>query len=287
MQTLRTAIRWKFGTHIKQRSIMLRCFRKAQPPRIGGFASNMMLPGCIPALSRALQMLESNRLGSDPSSSISLFPVRMHLLGWPGFLVRRSSSHAPTGVAWLLSTTKVRFLPWAFLMGAVLYCRVSSEGQIERNVANLPTQEKKCREHCKRSKLTVLKVFVDAGESARTADRPQLHALLDYCRDHKGKVSHVIVADLSRLARNVGDQNLITSRLNNLGILLQSVDEPHAADHTATGKLTSNMLGSLNQYYSDVLSERVRYRMREAVKSPRVSVSAAKVWNRTSCSFWR
>jgi site-specific DNA recombinase len=155
------------------------------------------------------------------------------------------------------------------MAGACIYVRVSGEGQIERNAANLPTQEKKCRDHCKRNGLPLLKVFVEPGESARTADRPQLHAMLEYCRDHKGKVSHVIVADLSRLARNVGDQNLITSRLNNLGILLQSVDEPNAGDGTATGALTGNMLGALNQYYSDVLSERVRYRMREAVKSGR------------------
>jgi len=83
---------------------------------------------------------------------------------------------------------------------AVIYCRVSSEDQIERNVLNLPTQERKCRKHCEHNEWSVLRVFTDAGESARTADRPQLQEMLAFYRQNKGKVTHVVVADLSRLA---------------------------------------------------------------------------------------
>jgi DNA invertase Pin-like site-specific DNA recombinase len=79
---------------------------------------------------------------------------------------------------------------------AVIYCRVSCEDQIERNALNLPTQERKCRKHCEQQSWTVLRVFTDAGESARTADRPQLQEMLAFCRLNKGKVTHVVVADL-------------------------------------------------------------------------------------------
>jgi len=65
---------------------------------------------------------------------------------------------------------------------------------------NLPTQERKCRKHCEHNEWSVLRVFTDAGESARTADRPQLQEMLAFCRQNKGKVTHVVVADLSRLA---------------------------------------------------------------------------------------
>jgi hypothetical protein len=41
------------------------------------------------------------------------------------------------------------------MAGACIYVRVSSEGQIERSAANLPTPEKKCRDHCKRNSLPV------------------------------------------------------------------------------------------------------------------------------------
>ena len=151
--------------------------------------------------------------------------------------------------------------------GAVLYTRISDEEQGRRNAANIPTQTKKARDHCDRLSLPVLKVFIDE-ESARTTDRPNLQKLLDYCREHRGKVSHVIVADLSRLARNVADQGMLIGRLADMGVTLLSVDEPHI-DRTAAGKLSANLLGSVNQFYSDVLSERVRYRMGEAVKAGR------------------
>jgi DNA invertase Pin-like site-specific DNA recombinase len=151
--------------------------------------------------------------------------------------------------------------------GALLYVRVSTEEQQRRNVANLPTQEKKASEHSARLGIPILKVFVDE-ESARTPERAGLQKLLDYCREHRGKVSHVIVADLSRLARNVADQGMLISRLADMGVQLLSVDEPHI-DRTAAGKLSANLLGSVNQFYSDVLSERVRYRMAEAVKAGR------------------
>lgn len=81
-------------------------------------------------------------------------------------------------------------------------------------------------------------------------------------------MSHVIVTDLSRLARNVADQGRLIGLLGDMGVQLLSVDEPHI-DRTAAGKLSANLLGSVNQFYSDVLSERVRYRMAEAVKAGR------------------
>ena len=151
--------------------------------------------------------------------------------------------------------------------GALIYIRVSTEEQQRRNVANLPTQEKKAREHGSRLGLPVLKVFSDE-ESGRTPERDGLQKLLDYCREHRGKVSHVIVADLSRLARNVADQGMLIGRLADMGVQLLSVDEPHI-DRTAAGKLSANLLGSVNQFYSAVLSERVRYRMAECVKAGR------------------
>jgi DNA invertase Pin-like site-specific DNA recombinase len=43
---------------------------------------------------------------------------------------------------------------------------------------------------------------------------------------------------------------------------------PHF-DKSTAGTLSANLPGSVNQFYSDVLSERVRYRISEAVKAGR------------------
>jgi DNA invertase Pin-like site-specific DNA recombinase len=74
--------------------------------------------------------------------------------------------------------------------GAVLYIRVSTAAQ-EAQTYNLPTQTRKVEDRCERDGLPVLKTFTDA-ESARTTDRPQFQAMLQYCRAHRGKVTHVV-----------------------------------------------------------------------------------------------
>jgi site-specific DNA recombinase len=152
-------------------------------------------------------------------------------------------------------------------LGAVLYIRVSSAEQAKQQY-NLPTQEKKLRDYCGREKLPVFRVFSDAGESARTDDRPNFEKMLAYCQENRSKVSHVVVADLSRLARNVLDQGITIATLSQLEITLVSIDEPITGD-TAAGKLARNMLGSIHQFFSDSLSERTRFRMAEAVKAGR------------------
>jgi site-specific DNA recombinase len=148
---------------------------------------------------------------------------------------------------------------------AVLYVRVSTDEQASK-VHNLPTQQRKCTDRCTRDSLTVEKIFIDA-DSARTAERPQFQAMLSYCRKHKGKITHVVFADLSRLARNVGDQSVTLATLRQLGITPVSCDE--TIEDSAAGKLSVNLLGAVNQFFSDSLSERIKYRMSAGVQQGR------------------
>ena len=149
--------------------------------------------------------------------------------------------------------------------GALNYIRVSSPEQADQT-HNLPTQKRKVRDRCKQDGLSVLKVFVDV-ESARTDDRPQFQAMLEFCRRHKGEVSHVVFADLSRLARNVADQSVTLAQFKKLGITPVSCDE--RIEDSAAGKLSVNLLGVVNQFYSDSLSERITFRMAAGVQEGR------------------
>ena len=150
--------------------------------------------------------------------------------------------------------------------GAVLYIRVSTAEQADQT-NNLPTQTRKVEERCQREGLPVLQKFIDAGESARNTDRPQFQAMLQYCRTHRGKVTHVVFADLSRLARNIQDQGSTLTTFKQLGITPMSCDE--RIEDSAAGMLSVNMLGMINQFYSDSLSERIRYRMAAGVQEGR------------------
>ncbi len=143
-------------------------------------------------------------------------------------------------------------------MGAVGYLRVSTLEQASIN-NSLPVQQKKFQDHCSRNTLAPLDSFVDK-QSARNAERPAFQRMLAYCRKNKTRVRCVVVADLSRLARNVVDQGQTIAELGKIGIRLVSVDEPNI-DTTAAGKLATNILGAFNQFFSDSLSEKTRFRM--------------------------
>ena len=58
-------------------------------------------------------------------------------------------------------------------MNGVIYCRVSSKEQIEGT--SLESQEQACREYARSHNIKVLKIFIERGESAKFADRTQLH----------------------------------------------------------------------------------------------------------------
>src|SRR5712691_1555445 len=96
-------------------------------------------------------------------------------------------------------------------MNAIIYCRVSSRDQVEGT--SLESQEVACRDYARRHKLTVSKVFVEEGESAKFADRTQLLELLNYCKNKSNRVATLIVWKLDRFARNVEDHFAIKANL--------------------------------------------------------------------------
>ena len=137
-------------------------------------------------------------------------------------------------------------------MRAVIYCRVSTKDQVQN--LSLSTQRKACVEYCERNGYDVDRVFVEEGESAKTADRTELKNLLAYCRQNKGRVHAVVVYALSRFAREKYDHHVLRATLANLQITLRSVTEP--IDDSSTGKLMEGIIASISQFDNDVRAER-------------------------------
>ena len=148
------------------------------------------------------------------------------------------------------------------MIGAVIYIRVSTKEQTEN--LSLPTQLRACEEYCHRQGYEVLERFKEEGESAKTADRPELQRLLKYCRTHKGRVHFVVVFNLTRFAREKYDHFALRSHLKSLGISLRSATEP--IDDTATGKLMEGVLASFAQFDNDVRSDRTKAGMKAALE---------------------
>ncbi len=150
---------------------------------------------------------------------------------------------------------------------AVLYVRVSTDDQAN-GPFNLRNQEQRCHDYCKQMGWQVVKVFIDRGESARSADRPEFQEMLSFCKAHRLDISCVIVQDLSRFARNIQDQAQTMADLLAIGILVRSANETNI-DETASGKLAASILGSFNEYFSNSLSEKMKQRTRDAVAAGR------------------
>ena len=147
-------------------------------------------------------------------------------------------------------------------MKAVIYCRVSTKEQV-RNLS-LPTQLKACRDYCEREGYAVAREFTDAGESAKTTDRPDFQKLLEFCRQHKRDIQFVVFYNLTRFSRNSLDFSIVRNLLQRLGISIRSVNEPLTDD--PIGNLTGNILAAIGQFDNDEKARRTKAGMTAALE---------------------
>ncbi|PJB48791.1 hypothetical protein CO104_00590, partial [Candidatus Collierbacteria bacterium CG_4_9_14_3_um_filter_43_16] len=137
-------------------------------------------------------------------------------------------------------------------MNCVLYLRVSSEEQVENY--SLSNQESTCRKVAESRGLNILEIFREEGASAKTANRPELIKLLEYCRKHKDNIALVMFYRIDRLARQISDYLTIKRKLFELGITLMSATEP--TEDTPTGKFVETLLAASAQLDNDVRGAR-------------------------------
>ena len=140
---------------------------------------------------------------------------------------------------------------------AVIYLRVSSKEQAEKGGEaegfSLPAQREACRLKAASLKAAVIEEFPERGESAKTADRPELQRLLAFLVEHP--VRYVIVHKVDRLARNRADDVAITLAIRQAGAELVSVSEN--IDQTPQGLLVHGIMSSIAEFYSRNLATEV------------------------------
>jgi len=139
-------------------------------------------------------------------------------------------------------------------MNCLLYARVSTDKQAQKELS-IPAQVAAMQEYAKRNGWRVVGHFIDEGESARTADRPELKRLIQHCKDEKN-VDIVLVHKIDRLARNLIDYATIKAILKQKGIKLVSVSEPF--DDNPIGHLLENIIASISEWYSANLGEEIK-----------------------------
>jgi site-specific DNA recombinase len=140
---------------------------------------------------------------------------------------------------------------------AMIYLRVSSKEQAEKGGEaegySIPAQREGCKRKAVSLKAAVIEEFVERGESAKTADRPELQRMLAYVAEHP--VKYVIVHKVDRLARNRADDVAINLALQQAGVELVSVSEN--IDQTPSGLLLHGIMSSIAEFYSRNLANEV------------------------------
>lgn len=140
---------------------------------------------------------------------------------------------------------------------AVSYLRVSTKEQAEKGGNaegfSIPAQREANQRKADQLGATIVEEFVDAGESARKADRPELMRMIQYVT--KYKTNYCIVHKVDRLARNRADDVTIHLALKDAGVTLVSATEN--IDETPSGMLLHGIMSSIAEFYSRNLATEV------------------------------
>ena len=151
-------------------------------------------------------------------------------------------------------------------MKALIYLRVSTKEQASKDETaegySIPAQREACLRQIGERGWDVADEFVDAGESARSADRPNLKAMLR--RVAEGDVGALVVHKIDRLARNIEDHVAIRAALRKYGVQLVSVTEN--IEETASGKLVEGIHALMAEFYSANLASEIKKGLTQKAK---------------------
>lgn len=134
---------------------------------------------------------------------------------------------------------------------ALAYVRVSTGEQAESG-ASLEAQKRTLTDEANRRGWDV-QVMEDAGQSAKSLNRPALQESLDML--DKGKADHLLSIRLDRVSRSVSDFAGLMDRATRKGwgIVLLS---PNVDTSDPAGRFTANVLASAAQYERELIALR-------------------------------
>ena len=147
---------------------------------------------------------------------------------------------------------------------AGIYIRVSTEDQA-REGFSLGEQEEKLRQLCKYKNFEILKVYKDAGISAKNMkDRPAFQQMLEDMK--AGKLNYIVAYKLDRVTRSVRDLEVLISTLEQYHCYL-ICDRDDVNTSTANGRFFVRMLTVLSQLEIEIVSERTKFGLNGAIKA--------------------
>ena len=135
---------------------------------------------------------------------------------------------------------------------AIGYIRVSTQKQADEGVS-LDAQRAKIEAWCLANDYDLTNVFCDEGISGTKSDRDGVLAAMA----EAGKGTALVVYSLSRLTRSTTDLITFAEQVEKQGADLISLSEKIDTT-TAAGKMVFRMMGVLNEFERDQVSERTK-----------------------------
>ena len=136
-------------------------------------------------------------------------------------------------------------------MNVVIYARYSSHNQTE---CSIDGQLKVCYEYAKQNDLTIIHEYIDRAITGTTDNREQFQKMLT--DSEKKQFQGVLVYQLDRFGRGDIQDALNEHKLNKNGVEVISAKENFSKD--PSGQLLKGVIRSVNQYYSNELSVKVK-----------------------------
>jgi site-specific DNA recombinase len=136
-----------------------------------------------------------------------------------------------------------------------LYIRVSTQLQADEGFS-LEAQQERLRAHCTAQGWTVCPnhIYVDAGVSGKSVDRPQFQAMLQAAKE--GKVQRIVAMKLDRMARNVREFLATVDQLKAWHCDLVLVKESFDTS-TPHGRFALTMFAAMAELEASTITERV------------------------------
>lgn len=139
-------------------------------------------------------------------------------------------------------------LPW------VGYTRVSTSEQSISGLG-LESQEAKIRAMATVKGVELSEIITDAGESAKSLDRPGVQRLMEMIRGRE--IAGIIIAKIDRLSRSVRDYGELIDLLNRYDVAIASTAEQMDTS-TAGGRMVLNVVIAFSQFEREVICERTK-----------------------------
>ena len=109
-------------------------------------------------------------------------------------------------------------------MNVIIYCRVSSDEQVEGT--SLDVQEERLTRYCDRKGYHIIDIPHKEDASAKTfKKRPVMQGIIKYIREHKGQVDKLLVLRWNRYSRDLFSACANMDLLRDFGVEVNAIEE--------------------------------------------------------------